>query len=110
MEELAHFTVVSFHIFLILFIIVGWAILPKKLLIPYIISIWAIPVGWAIYNDCIVTSAEYELSPPTNPEKTFMSKIGSGLGVDVTPMQATGIGLFIAGFVTFLASRRLMVP
>jgi len=102
-----HFVVKSFHIFLLILILVGWAVLPIKHIIPYIITIWAIPISWAIYHDCIITDVENEYEKP-RMDTIFTQKVMSTLGISVDIRTSSLLGLLLLSLVTFLAARRLL--
>lgn len=102
-----HFVVKSFHIFLLILILVGWAVLPLKQIVPYIITIWFIPISWIIYNECIITSAENEYDPPRENNE-FTQKLMAQLGLNIDKQTSTGIGLLLLSLVTFLAARRII--
>lgn len=108
MEEIPLFLLRSFHVFLFIFILVGWAVLPKKDLILYLITIWTIPTLWVVYDDCIVTNATNILDPPEETVTSALQDIGKLIGIKTTSIQSTGIALLIIGVITFLASKRLL--
>jgi hypothetical protein len=109
------FAIKSFHIFLILLVLVGWAILPKDEMIPLIITMVSIPILWVIMSgDCILSVAEDDLvCSKTDGEgdvvkDSFSKKIFSRFGIDMDNNNVTGISMLILAVSVFLAARRLL--
>ncbi len=102
------FIVKSFHIFLVLLILVGWAVLPRDELIPLIITMGAIPILWNVFDgNCVLTMLEEELSGEKN-NSGFVNDMVEPIGLSMDKRQMDGVLLLILATSGFLAARRLL--
>lgn len=117
--EIGAFIIDSFHIFLILLILVGWAILPKKYL-PWLLTLMiGIPALWVVMGgECILTklshamnsnsiSEKFESNTGDKKMKGFVKSLLNNLGVEINNTLLSGIMLGILGTAGYLTTLKL---
>jgi hypothetical protein len=109
LDKAGIFVIKSFHIFLMLLVLVGWAILPTKDLIPLILMMGSIPFLWVLFDgNCILTSMEEELSGVSQSDG-FINNIVKPMGVEIDAVKMNGILMLILAFSCYLVGRRIII-